>query len=84
MSFRVLGIRRPEFFQRPRAGLDAAALGVLVPIHRAHMLARFEIRKLRILVMKKNHVVIAAGARTAAPLGAGVGDEAAILGNFAD
>ena len=83
MPVRIMGVGGPQFFERPCAGLDAAALHFFVPLHRAHVLAGLEIRKLRLVVVEENHIVVAAGAARSAPLGAGIGDEAAVLRNFA-
>ena len=46
------------------------------------MFASLKIRELWIFVMQKNDIMIAAGAGTAAPLGTGVGNKAAVLGNL--
>jgi hypothetical protein len=47
------------------------------------VLAGLEIRKLRLVVVEEHHIVVAAGAARSAPLRAGIGDEAAVLRNFA-
>ena len=46
MPLRVRRIGRPEFLDRPGARLDRAAFHVLVPLDRAHMLARFADREI--------------------------------------
>ena len=48
------------------------------------MLAIPEDRELGLAVVQGHDVVVAAGAGTAAPFGAGMSDEAAVLGDIAD
>ncbi len=78
MAFRVMGVGRVEFVERPGAGRDLVRAHILAPFEGARVFALAPHGKQRLAVAEEDDVMVAARAGIAAPFGAGIADEIAV------